>query len=89
MLTNKQLVEFCESMVGESYWFDTYVLKATEDLYQRKSKRYPHQYLPTKANKFKNDMAQNKIVADNIGLIKGFAWTNGGEGVKEARKNFY
>ena len=86
MLTNKQLVEFCESMVGESYWFDTYVLKATEDLYQRKSKRYPHQYLPTKTNKFKNDMAQNKIVADNIGLIKGFAWTNGGEGVKEAKR---
>lgn len=81
MFKASQLVEFCLSMVGMPYWFGTCVYKCTTDVLKSKTNQYPSYYTDARMPKYKDAITKKKVCADCIGLIKGFFWTNGGEGV--------
>ena len=40
-LTNEHFAAFCQSMVGQPYWYGTCVYKCTESLRSRKAAQYP------------------------------------------------
>ena len=40
-LTNEHFAAFCQSMIGQPYWFGTCVYKCTESLRSRKAEQYP------------------------------------------------
>ena len=42
--TNEHFVAFCQSMLGQPYWYGTVVYKCTESLRARKAKQYPSHY---------------------------------------------
>lgn len=84
MLTNRDLVTFVKRMVGQPYWYGTCVYKCTSDLLLSKASQYPSHYESNRTNTYKSHIKSKKVCADCIGLIKGFFWTNGGEGVFEA-----
>ena len=82
--TNEHFVAFCQSMLGQPYWYGTVVYKCTESLHARKAKQYPSHYGSSRTNRYRDDIAKKKVCADCVGLIKGYNWTNGGQGVAEA-----
>jgi len=82
--TNEHFVAFCQSMLGQPYWYGTVVYKCTESLRARKAKQYPSHYGSSRTNRYRDDIAKKKVCADCVGLIKGYNWTNGGQGVAEA-----
>ena len=82
--TNEHFIAFCEKMLGQPYWMGTCVYKATESLLTRKAKQYPSSYTASRMNRYRQDIAAGKVVADCIGAVKGYAWTGGGQGVLEA-----
>lgn len=83
-LTNDRLVAFCKAMLGQPYWYGTAVYKCTNSLLTRKTKQYPSHYGSNRTAQYKQNIAKKQVCADCIGLIKGFAWTNGGVGVIES-----
>lgn len=82
--TNEHFVAFCQSMLGQPYWYGTVVYKCTESLRARKAKQYPSHYGSSRTSRYRDDIAKKKVCADCVGLIKGYNWTNGGQGVAEA-----
>ena len=82
--TNEHFVAFCQSMLGQPYWYGTVVYKCTESLRARKANQYPSHYGSSRTNRYRDDIAKKKVCADCVGLIKGYNWTNGGQGVAEA-----
>ena len=82
--TNEHFVAFCEKMLGMPYWYGTVVYKCTESLRARKAKQYPAHYGSGRAERYRNDIANKKVCADCVGLIKGYQWTGGGQGVLES-----
>ena len=82
--TNEHFVAFCEKMVGLPYWYGTVVYKCTENLCARKAKQYPAHYGSNRTARYRDDIAKKKVCADCVGLIKGYQWTNGGQGVIES-----
>lgn len=84
MFTSKQLVDFCISMLGMPYFYGTCVYNCTTDLLERKAKQYPTHYTSSRMSKYKDSIKKQLVCMDCIGFIKGFFWTNGGVGVKEA-----
>ena len=82
--TNEHFISFCEKMLGQPYWYGCCLYKATENLLTRKRSQYPSSYAASRMNGYRKDIAANKIVADCIGAAKGYAWTNGGQGVVES-----
>ena len=82
--TNEHFVAFCEKMIGMPYWYGTVVYKCTENLRARKAKQYPAHYGSSRAARYRDDIAKKKVCADCVGLIKGYQWTNGGQGVIES-----
>ena len=85
-LTNHDLVAFLLALQakGSPYWYGTCVYECTESRLKSKAKQYPAHYTDSRMPKYRQDIAEKKICADCIGAIKGFAWTNGGEGVLES-----
>ena len=83
-LTNEHFVAFCLSMLGQPYWYGTVVYKCTESLLTRKTKQYPSHYGSSRMARYRDDISKKKICADCVGLIKGYCWTQGGQGVIEA-----
>lgn len=83
-LTNIALVEFARKMIGQPYWYGTHVVKCSQSLLERKTKQYPAHYGSSRKNTYNSHISQKLICTDCIGLIKGFMWTNGGQGVFEA-----
>ena len=71
-------------MLGQPYWYGTVVYKCTESLRSRKAKQYPSHYKDSRTVRYKQDIANKKVCADCVGLIKGYNWTSGGVGVREA-----
>ena len=63
-----------------------YYDNATSDysLLSRKKNQYPSHYTESRMSKYKQHIANNTVVSDCIGGCKGYAWTNGGQGVLEA-----
>ena len=82
--TNEHFVAFCQSMLGQPYWYGTVVYKCTESLRARKAKQYPSHYVSSRTNRYRDDIAKKKVCADCVGLIKGYCWTDGGQGVMES-----
>ena len=82
--TSEHFVAFCLSMLGQPYWYGTVVYKCSESLRSRKAKQYPSHYKDSRTARYKQDIANKKVCADCVGLIKGYNWTSGGVGVKEA-----
>ena len=82
--TNEHFVAFCEKMVGQPYWYGSVVYKCTESLRARKAKQYPTHYGSSRTARYRDDIAKKKVCADCVGLIKGYQWTNGGQGVIES-----
>ena len=82
--TNEHFVAFCEKMVGQPYWYGAVIYKCTESLRARKAKQYPAHYGSSRTARYRDDIAKKKVCADCVGLIKGYAWTNGGQGVIES-----
>ncbi|MBQ8973420.1 MAG: SH3 domain-containing protein [Clostridia bacterium] len=82
MFTSTQLVAFAKSMVGQPYWYGSCVYKCSESLYSSKKKQYPAHYTSAREAQYRVNIRQKRVCADCVGLIKGFFWTNGGQGVQ-------
>ena len=86
-LTNIKLVYFCQNLLGAPYWFNTTTIKATKNAYKINSLRFPEEYTKRPETFYEQAIADNEIVTDSVGLVKGFLWTNGGQNVLENRGN--
>ena len=82
--SNMHFVEFCKKFVGMPYWYATCVYPCTESKLKSKAENYPDHYTSDRMPRYKADIAAHKICADCVGLMKGYAWTNAGEGVIES-----
>ena len=82
--TNTHFAEYCKKWVGRRYWYGTVGYKCTDSLYKRKKAQYPSHYTSSRAAQYQKDIANKEICADCVGLIKSYAWTNGGDTVFEA-----
>lgn len=82
--TSQHFINFCEKFLGRPYWYGTCVYNCTLDRYNSKAKQYPSHYTSSRTSKYKSHIAAKEICADCVGMIKGYMWTNGGEGVFEA-----
>ena len=71
-------------MIGQPYWFGTTLHKCTESLLIRKGKQYPSHYGSSRMSRYRQDIADKKVCADCMGAAKGYAWSGGGQGVKDA-----
>lgn len=85
--TNEHFVAFLNKMVGRPYWYGTCVYKCTNSLLSRKTAQYPSYYSSSRTPTYKKHIEAKEVCADCIGAAKGYAWTNGGEGVVEAIGN--
>ncbi len=65
--TNEHFAAFCEKMIGQPYWFGCCLYKATGSLLTRKTNQYPSSYASSRTARYKQDIANRKIVADCIG----------------------
>lgn len=71
-----QLLNYVQGQLGRPYWYGGIGEYATEDLYNKLSKRYPKYYDATKYKKgWKEDYG--KKVHDCIGLVKAAVWCDG------------
>lgn len=84
--SNEHFVTFLKSLQakGSPYWYGTCIYPCTDSLRSRKAKQYPSHYGSSRTSQYKRDIAAKKISADCVGAIKGYMWTNGGQGVLEA-----
>ena len=82
--TGEHFAAWCEKMVGQPYWYSAVVYKCTENLRSRKAKQYPAHYGSSRTARYRDNIAKKKVCADCVGLIKGYNWTNGGQGVIES-----
>lgn len=82
--TAEHFVQFCESMIGQPYWYGTTVSRCTKDKLTSKAKQYPSHYGADRMARYNQDIAAKKVCADCVGGVKGYMWTGGGQGVREA-----
>ena len=82
--TNEHFAAFCLSMLGQPYWYGTALHKCSESLRASKARQYPSHYGSSRTNRYRDDIAKKKVCADCMGAAKGYAWTNGGQGVLAA-----
>lgn len=83
MFHSSKFVEFVQKMVGMPYWYGTCVYVCSASLLNSKSKQYPDHYGSSRMTKYRNAIQAKLVCADCVGLIKGYFWTNGGQGVIE------
>jgi peptidoglycan hydrolase-like protein with peptidoglycan-binding domain len=74
--TNKGLVAYAREQLHKPYWYGTYGSEASEELYKKKRKQYPSQYLWAYAGE------TGVKVHDCIGLVKGYLWCKSPEDMK-------
>lgn len=72
--TNEHFVAFCQSMVGQPYWYGCVVYKCTTSLLANKSQQYPEHYDSSRTARYQQDISDKKVCADCVGLIKGYMW---------------
>ena len=82
--TNEHFAAFCLSMLGQPYWYGTALHKCSESLRASKARQYPSHYGSSRTSRYRDDIAKKKVCADCMGAAKGYAWTNGGQGVLAA-----
>ncbi len=85
-LTNIDFVNFCQNLLGAPYWFNASTIKATKNAYKVNSIRFPEEYKKD-VSFYEKAIEEHEVVTDSIGLIKGFAWSNGGKDVLANRGN--
>ncbi len=83
-LTNEHFAAWCLKMLGQPYWYGCVVYKCSESLRARKAAQYPSHYGSSRTGRYRQDIAAQKVAADCIGAVKGYMWTNGGQGVLES-----
>ena len=81
---NDHFADWCISMLGQPYWYGCCVYKCTESRLQSKKTQYPGHYVASRMNTYRKNIADKLVCADCVGACKGYAWTNGGQGVLEA-----
>ena len=59
---------------GSNVIFLLDVYKCSESLRSRKAKQYPSHYKDSRTARYKQDIANKKVCADCVGLIKGYCW---------------
>lgn len=76
MKTAKGLCEYAKAQLGLPYWYGTFGLIGTEELYKAKKKQYPvyYKWEGTPYNNFPSQYG--KRVHDCVGLIKGYLWSD-------------
>lgn len=79
MFTNLQLVAYMLNVYAKKwvYWYGTCGYECTESLLTRKSKQYPSHYGSSRTSGYKADIADGKMCADCVGVIKSFFWKGG------------
>ena len=84
--TSTNLVNFCLEFAARKapYWYACCLYRASSSLLTSKTKQYPDHYGSSRTPRYKQDIANKQVVADCCGMIKGFYWTNGAEGVLES-----
>lgn len=85
--TNEHFMAFMRSMLNRPYWYGTCIYKCSNSLLTRKAKQYPSHYGSDRMATYKKHIAAKEVCGDCIGAIKGYAWTNGGQGVLESIGN--
>ena len=75
--TAEHFVAWCQSMLGEPYWYGTCAFKCTQSLLNSKSRQYPSHYGSDRTARYKSDIAAGKTCCDCVGACKGYAWNNG------------
>lgn len=73
--------------LGSPYWYGTCMYRCKDSLLKSKAKQYPSHYTSSRMSRYKDDVAAKRIASDCVGAIKGYCWTNGGEGLIEAFGN--
>ena len=86
-LTNTEFINFCQNLLGAPYWFNASTIKATKNAYKVNSIRFPEEYNKRDISFYEKAIEEHEIVTDSIGLVKGFAWSNGGKDVLANRGN--
>lgn len=89
MYTTDQLIKYLNLMVGQPYWYGTCCYKADTSLLSRKANQYPSWYKTDRMENLRNQCDSHHLVADCVGLIKGFFWTYGGRDVESYLKGGY
>lgn len=69
---------------NEGNWYGTCVYKASTSVLNSKTRQYPSHYGSSRTSRYKKDIANKQVVSDCVGGCKGYAWTNGGQGVLES-----
>ncbi len=82
--SNEHFAAFLLQLIGLPYWYGTCLYKCTNSLLTKKAKQYPSHYGSGRMPTYKEHIAAKLVAGDCIGAIKGYAWTNGGEGVVDA-----
>ena len=84
--TNEHFAAWCLKMAEKKspYWYGSCVYRATSSLLSRKRDQYPSHYGSSRTSRYKKDISDKQVVADCVGGCKGYAWTNGGQGVLES-----
>lgn len=84
--TNDHFADFCLKMAErkQPYWYGTCGYNCSAGLLERKAKQYPSHYGSSRMSRYRADISAKKVCFDCVGLMKGYAWTNGGEGLIEA-----
>lgn len=79
MFTNIEFAAFCLAVYAAKwvYWYGTCGYKCTLSRYNSKKAQYPSQYTAAREAAYKKDIAQGKMCADCVGLIKAFFWLSG------------
>ena len=79
MFTGRQLAKYCEDVfrAGWVYWYGTVGYKCSQSLYNSKKKQYPSHYTADRTTGYMKDIAQGRMCADCVGLIKSFFWSGG------------
>lgn len=78
------MCSFLPNLVGQPYWYGTHLQNCTQDLLDRRATQYPDWYTSDRMPSFQANIAAKQICSDCVGMIKGYAWTDGGVGVLEA-----
>ena len=56
--TNEHFVAFCQSMLGQPYWYGTCLYKCSESLRARKARQYPSHYSSSRTARYRRDAAR-------------------------------
>lgn len=88
--TNEHFADWCQKMAEKKspYWYGTCVYKASNSVLSSKTRQYPDHYGSSRTARYKKDIANKQVVSDCVGGCKGYAWTNGGQGVLRIASSF-